>query len=595
MSLTSTSRGISTLLSAIVLMSCSKPPGDDAIIRINDRMISTGQFRIRLNSLPNTLQLSADDIKETLVCTLIAEAILRDKAVDEKLDSLERIHLLRDQYAKEAVYEEWMDAEVRSRITIEPEELARAYERFKEVRSVAFWTADDHRKAEEIRRSIAQGKPPAQETQFKDIEFGESLESVEDAIFALRDGEISEPLLIDGQFYVFELLKRQPHPQHATHDLTYWKSSVEKSLRARKEVSMVAGTLDALMKGKQYSINRKAYDILINRLTMMIFDDGRLKAEDPEFIQQEIGTREISPGDDAGRLLISFSDGGEWTVGEVWKSLSVCPYPLNYRTPEKLRHGLLDVLRKMILLESIVEDGRNKGYENTREAREQARMWFDNVLAQAMLTSYRKSATVDESEVVEYYDSTKQFHLQPELRKIVPVIVREMATAERLYNRVLKGADVDEISRNYSIRRISQKNDDVGAVVTRDTWGEIGKVAFSLKPGQVSGPFRSSDTTYAIVKLVDIRPPAPYPFDDVRGRLRSILEERRVQKSVEDLLVQVVKTYDIEINRPALKKIEYLGGGLAVRKSHFPLRNAVPSFPLFSPNAPWYRSFVTGR
>ncbi|MGD8781274.1 MAG: hypothetical protein PVH88_20205 [Ignavibacteria bacterium] len=65
--------------------------------------------------------------------------------------------------------------------------------------------------------------------------------------------------------------------------------------------------------------------------------------------------------------------------------------------------------------------------------------------------------------------------------------------------------------------------------------------------------------------------------------------DKRLQNKLNTFLSDVIGNYEIEINRDALEKVEYFGGNMGVKKTHFPLRSAVPMFLIFDHNAKWYQ------
>jgi len=478
-------------------------------------------------------------------------------------------------------------------VNVTEKEVLSAYKRFRERRSVAFWIFPDLKGATAVREKISRGIAPAEKRQFKEIDYAESLENVENVVYALKEGEVSTPVPVDGSYYVFQLIKKLPHPEYSKNNFMFWKRSVEKKVRVRKEMALLQTQLAALMKGKEYSVKRDVYDLLVRQLSSVIFDNESLRYESPELIQQQIGTKETGERGFFDQPLVTFNDGKSWSADEFWKKLSVCPYPLNYKSPETLRTGLLDVVRNIILLESVVEDGKKKRYSDSMYVRSQSQMWSGNLLAQALVTDFRKSISVDASELTRYYNSTKENHLNPEQRRVIPLIVKTKALAEELRKQINAGADIVSVAKQHSLNKLNLDQVNPGVYLNRDSWGEIGTVAFRLKVGELSEPIRNSDTTYAIVKLLEVKPAAPYPFDEIRSGLYVVLQDRNLQQKLEALLLRVVKQYDIKIDRAALSKVEYLGGNTAVRKAHFPLRSAVPGFRLFDPRAKWYQEGVS--
>lgn len=584
-----------TLVLIIFISSVSDAIQDDTIIRVNDRKIGAREFTNRLNGLPQTLKLSENEIKESFACTLLAETILSLEAFQSGLDTLERVRSISQQYSDEATYEEWMNTEVRNRITVSERELLAAYNRFREQRVVMFSPSPTMKEALEFRKRILEGGMPGETLETKEITYGESLESVEDVIYKLKVNEVSNPVLLDGSYYVFQLLKSLPHPQYSKNSFDFWRTSVERNVRTRKEMSAVDRKLDALMEGKAFNVDKRSYEFVLGQLYPVIYDKEKLRFELPEFIQQEIVSKEIHANGPFGQPLITFKGGGEWTVGDFWKRLSVCPYPLNYKNPEELKKGLFDVIKRIVLFEAIVRDGKNKGYDTSAYVKDQASMWRHNVLAQAQLHEYRKSVSVDEGDLIRYYDATKLDNLKPEQRRIVPIIVRDKQLVESIQKDLVAGGDFISLAERHSINKSGVNRADPGVFITRETWGNIGKTAFEMNTGQVSDIIKLADSAYAFVQLVEIKPAAPYAYEEIRARLLATLEDRELQHRAEGILLRSVKKYDLAIDRDALKRIRYLGGTMGVKKTHFPLRGAVPGFPLFNPKAKWYRVAIGAK
>ncbi len=143
----------------------------------------------------------------------------------------------------------------------------------------------------------------------------------------------------------------------------------------------------------------------------------------------------------------------------------------------------------------------------------------------------------------------------------------------------LRGISVD------SARTLFKTDTTLKFVVLQDSF-----YTDSITPGVVAWQYPLPDS--AVQDTIKVKPAAPYRFDEIRDGLYVVLQDRHLQQKLEELLLHVVKQYDITINRAALRQVKYLGGNLAVKKAHFPLRNAVPGFRLFDPKAKWYQEGV---
>ena len=71
----------------------------------------------------------------------------------------------------------------------------------------------------------------------------------------------------------------------------------------------------------------------------------------------------------------------------------------------------------------------------------------------------------------------------------------------------------------------------------------------------------------------------------MNDEISSALQDQKLQQELNDILLQKIKNYNVKIYWAELNNVHYYGGNMGVEKTHFPLRNAIPSFPFFNHNA----------
>lgn len=563
------------------------------VIQVNDKIIRQQEFADRLNGLPQIGGYSADEVKENLICTLIAESILSFEASKNKLDKTDHVRTLSDQYSNEALYEQWMDSEVRNPVRVSNDELKNAYKRFRQERIVEYWTSPSIAEARKISESVSKGLDTKDQPQLKKIDYGQSLESVEELVYNLKEGGVSKPILVDNLYYVFKLVKSSPHPKYSQQTFPYWIPTIEKIIRDRKEDAVLDKKFAQLMADKDFSIKKDAYNFLLEQLYPVIYDKNELKYKQPEQIQTQLLAKEIRSENMFDRPLVIFKQGNQWTVKDFWQKLSVSPFPLNYKDPEDLKAGLVDLIRRTILFESVNGDARKKQYQNSDYVKNQSAMWNDNLLAKALMSSYEKNINVSESDLLQRYEQVKDKNLKPEMRRIIPLFVKDRKLADDLLQQIRSGADITDLAVKYSENKMGLSKTDPGVYIKKDYWGEVGKEAFNLKVGQNSNVIVTNDTGFAIIKLVAIQGAAPYKYEEVRSQIEEVMKSETLQQQLNGLLQKTAKNYKVKINRDAVKKVEYMGGNMGIKKTHFPLRNFVPTMPLFDHNAKWYKEIVS--
>ena len=277
---------------------------NETVLQVNGREIGIDEFSSRLNSVPIADNLySVDELKENILCTLIAETVFSLEAASNNIGEMPRMKLFIDEYHKEALYEKWMDAEVKSQIKITPEEMKAAYKKLIEKRIVEYWTAPNEKEAKKTVLDIKNNK--AREADgVKELAYAESLENIEDAVYSLKGTEVSKPIKVDDEYYIFRLKKTEPHPNYSKENFIYWQPVLDKLIRNRKELSVVSEKLSALMKDKGFSVNKDAYKFIVSELDAVIYKNGELKAPQPEAIQQEIAFKKLSSEDQQNVPLI---------------------------------------------------------------------------------------------------------------------------------------------------------------------------------------------------------------------------------------------------------------------------------------------------
>ncbi|WP_456440184.1 peptidylprolyl isomerase [Caldithrix abyssi] len=580
----------------IILNNCSREK--DSVIKIEHSKIPLTEFENRLNFVPHPNQFLPDSmLKKQLAVALVAERILAMEAVKNKLDTMDRVAKMIHEFEKEAVYERWMEQEIRSKIKISESELKKAYPRFIEKRVVDYLVLSDSTSAALAKQKLKSNSDADELKELnlplktKIIEYAETWEPVEEEIYNLKIGEVSNPIYVDGKYYVFKLKKVVPHPIFSKHDYNYWKPSIKKRVKARKEMKVFDSVIGNLMRNKEFTIKRDQYEFVLNKLIEVIPFRKEHPLQSPEMINMELGNVANDLEKFFDEPFIRFDNGEAWTIGEFWEKLSLGPYLLNYQSADEFKRAFPEVIRKMVIIETVIEEGYKMGLQNTDYVKKQTEMWKANLLAKLYQQSILDTIRISAEDMVKFYEANKDRYQKPELRKILEILVDNRALAERLIKRINAGQDMATLAKKYSIRKIAKKNLEQGFYITRNSWGKIGKIAFSLSPGELFGPLKLDENRYSIIKLIEIKKAGTIPFEEIRDRVRTDLLLQKAKQVYAQVLCDRIEQYDIEVNFEALNRVKVLKGNMLVLKSHFPVRSAVPATSYWGITDRWYQQF----
>ena len=127
---------------------------------------------------------------------------------------------------------------------------------------------------------------------------------------------------------------------------------------------------------------------------------------------------------------------------------------------------------------------------------------------------------------------------------------RERATALTL--RARAGEDFVELAKKHSEGSSRDEGGDIGFFKRGDMVGAFEKVAFSLKPGEISDPVRTP-FGYHVIQLVERRAGKVPPLAEVRDELQERLTRTQMQRQTEQYVEELRRQAVVEVKIPELK------------------------------------------
>ena len=157
----------------------------------------------------------------------------------------------------------------------------------------------------------------------------------------------------------------------------------------------------------------------------------------------------------------------------------------------------------------------------------------------------RAQVKVTEAELREYYAQHLSDYRVPDRVKVAHILFKttgktpaEVATIEKtaadVLNQIRAGGNFGDLAKKYSEDTTAQAGGELGWLVHGQTVPEFDSMAFSLKPGEVSGLVK---TVYGIhiLKVEDKQVAHLQSFDEVKNSIRADMEKQRVADAQEKL------------------------------------------------------------
>ncbi len=579
----------------VFLVGCSR--NENSVLRVDSRRISLDEFEQRLNFMPHANQFSSDSVlKLNLAASLVAEKLLALEAIRAHLDTISTIKKRIHEYQKEAVYEEWFKRNIQGQVKISENDLKEAFFRSREKRLVDYDTFSDSLSAFTAYHNASKNNNGLFNNlaQSKIITYGKVWKPVEDVVYGLTIGQISRPIKVGKVYYIFRLRKIISHPLTSTYSFNHLKPSLFKKVKERKEMRLCDRKMLALMKRQRFTIKRNTYNRVLNKLLGIFpFDKSpflsKYSVSTQEFLKPTFINKKID-----SEPFIRFESGEVWTIGQFWEKIKLGPYLRNYRSPQELQRDFKELIRRMVLFETVIKEGYHENLQNTRYVKRQTDMWRDNLLAKIYLQMMAKSIKITDSEMLNYYNLHKKIFAKQEIRKAEIVKVPNKKLSEEFINQFISGKDFARSVKEFS-KLFPQKNIGYRVRSFYKRAGNLAKIIYSLSPGQIYGPIQSRNGDFLIVKLVSIKEGKIQSFDKAKSQIRERLLEEKLDKDLNALLVRLAGKHTIRVNRHELMHAKYVKGSMVVLRSNFPYGTAVPSTVPLNSYKKWFRKIVEGH
>jgi peptidyl-prolyl cis-trans isomerase D len=168
----------------------------------------------------------------------------------------------------------------------------------------------------------------------------------------------------------------------------------------------------------------------------------------------------------------------------------------------------------------------------------------------------RQKVTVTGQQIERSYNDNIQQYSTPEQVRASHILLKTdgkddaavKKQAEDLIAQLKKGADFAELAKKYSEDEGSaKKGGDLDYFPRGQMVPEFDKVAFSLKPGEMTDEPVKSQFGYHIIKVVDKRPAAQKTLAEVRGQIEDQLKWEQAQAQAQTLADQIAG----ELKKPA--------------------------------------------
>lgn len=578
---------------------------EKVVARIGIKTITEGEFLERYEFSPGLQKNNKSNVESSkleFLYTLIAEKLWAEQAAFLGLDTTEVMKFSRTEFEKMFVRDALYKKEITDKIRISNDELLQAFYRNRNRLKVNFIFSADENEIRKIYNMLSQGvmfnsvlieRPEFDEQEEPwDVVYGQMDSAVEDSLYNLNIGEFTAPILTPDGWYIFRLTNKIESLLSSAEDLNKSNQEAEKIIKARKSQILHLKFFADFFNDKNIDVNPVLFESLAEKISTrfewkknnhLISDNNlfNLLAEDVNIIESEFGT------DSLGLIYINF-DSIPLTLKQFFRILAFDGFSSEEYEITSIRKLLDTNTRKIIEKELLAREGIKRGYNLLPEVQAEVNMWTDNYLFQVLQNKFLDSVSVSNNEVYNYYKQLNKEEKFPKLVNIVEILTDRVEIVDTILQQIKEGKDFTELAKQYTKREWTKKNNGEFGFFPSSQFGEIGKVAATMKIGEIYGPLKVPEG-YSIFKLIDKRdsvttPPQPYVKvkDKYKRELLFLKSKLRMNSYTVDLAIK----YGVGIDFDVLESIKVTNiSSFALRKLGF--GGKITAVPIVAPNVDW--------
>jgi len=255
---------------------------------------------------------------------------------------------------------------------------------------------------------------------------------------------------------------------------------------------------------------------------------------------------------EASEVVATYS-GKKLTSADVVQEIERLPGPSRayLSSPDRKRQ----FVENMILNDLLFTEAQKAGYDKDPDIEKQLADMRKRLVVQRLMREYQTPPTITDEDAKKYYDDNPNLFSTTQI-KASHILVKDEETAKRLHAQLVADPSTfAELAKQESIDKTSgAKGGDLGKFGQGRMVPDFERVAFSLKPGQLSDPVKTQ-YGWHIILVSEREEGERKPFDQVKEQIKTALRNKQLQDAVQAKFDALKKSANLKIDDAALAKV----------------------------------------
>ena len=328
---------------------------------------------------------------------------------------------------------------------------------------------------------------------------------LQDKLFSLALGEISEPIKIGGNYSIFTVIADSTIELSPQRRLT-----IQMGLKKERKLRALSTIVAELKKKYHLELDREGLALIVEKV--------RGDASFTSDMERNIVLYRYDGGEITAQDL---ADAGHILKGNALAQLSDSSQVIAFAEDH--------VVPNAMLVEAALRAGIDEEAETAKWLRNQANQLLISALRAQLL---KTKVTIAENELRQFYEAHAERYLHPEQIEVQEILVETEAEALRLMEHIQRGARLGDLAKKYSIRSLEVRDEEGRFhfhLFEKAFLGGFVEVAEEAEIGALTGPAKV-DEGYSIFEVIS-RERKQETFQEAEWRVRSQLRREKNRKT----------------------------------------------------------------
>jgi len=517
----------------------------DTLALIGNRVITSAEFSKSYKDRVLRLGLTDNgDTRRKYLQNLISDEVL---IIQAKRTGLDKTDTARKEYKRiqtQELLNAFSEKHIEPKLIITEDELKSLYIKMNTKIKVSHLYAATLESANALYNSLQQGetfeslaKNCFRDPKLRDhggelgyITVDEMDPEFEKAAYSMRPGDISKPVKTVEGYSIIKVEDIQQNPLNTENEF----------LKARDRLKAFA--------------RKRAYEDAVKQYTAELHEKLTIKFNEPivedcfKTIRQDslgniLAVPQTEAGNDMDKVLVT-SKLGKWSLKRTLKELSLSGNDQKkwIRTPENLQ----DFISGLIIRQQTVQTARKERSDTAASFKQKVEFDFGTFLMRQVENELRTQINISEDSIKAYYEENKdRFQTEPETR-LSSILLNDARLADSVKQLLEAGSRFESLARKYSTQVMTAEYDGDMGYFKKNDLGSLSDRAFSLNPGQWTGPIQD-EGKFLFLKCTELKRPVTKPFAEVAKEIGQTLTTVRWYKIRDAYVKSLEKNIRVKI------------------------------------------------